>query len=216
MAQAYASSETKAFDNLFAGLEPAVKADAIVLEAGSEVRGTLLGKKTKSTPTTGTADPGNTGNGTITSVVAKPKTKLGVYKILMTGATTLRVIDPDGIELDSQAALGAYSNNSIGFTSAAGGTPLIAGDFFTITVTAGNGKYIKSLSAAVDGTQDPVAVLAEDMDASSAEQTTLGYVRGCFNEDKLIYGTGHTKSSVKEALRARDIYLETVAETPLL
>lgn len=216
MAQAYASSETKAFDNLFAGLEPAVKADEIVLEAGSELRGTLLGKKTKVVPTTGTAGGGNTGDGTITLVVGKAKTEVGVYTILFLTATTFRVINPDGEELKQGLAAGAYSTDHIAFTFTAGATPMIAGDSFTVTVAAGNGKYIKSLAAAVDGTQDPIAVLAEDMDASSAEQTTLGYIRGCFNEDALVYGTGHTAASVKEALRARDIYLEPVAVTPLL
>lgn len=216
MADAYASKSTKALDNLFSSLDPQPKSDEITLLSGNEIRGTLLGKVTKVVPTIGTAGGGNTGNGTITLVVGKAKTKLGIYTILMTGATTFRVFDPDGEELKEGLAAGAYSTEHIAFTFTAGGTPMIAGDSFTVTVTAGSGKYKKSLAAAVDGSQEPCAILAEDTDASSAEKVTLAYHRGAFNEDELTYGTGHTKASVKEALRLKNIYLEPVADTPIL
>lgn len=75
-------------------------------------------------------------------------------------------------------------------------------------VTA-SGKYIKSLSAATDGSQNPVAVLAEDIDATSADVTTVGYLSGEFNTAAMTFGTGHTAASVKGALRDLNIYLFT-------
>ena len=73
-------------------------------------------------------------------------------------------------------------------------------------VTA-SGKYILSLSAAVDGSEVPVGVLAEDTDASAADVSTMAYVRGDFDENEITFGTGHTAASVREDLRAKGIQL---------
>ena len=73
-------------------------------------------------------------------------------------------------------------------------------------VTA-SGKYILSLSAAVDGSQVPVGVLAEDTDAGAADVSTPAYVRGDFDENEITFGTGHTAASVREDLRAKGIQL---------
>ena len=75
-------------------------------------------------------------------------------------------------------------------------------------VTA-SGKYVVSTSAASDGSQNPVAVLAEDIDATSADVTTVGYLSGEFNTAAMTFGTGHTAASVKAALRDLNIYLFT-------
>ena len=73
-------------------------------------------------------------------------------------------------------------------------------------VTA-SGKYILSLSAAEDGSEVPVGVLAEDTDASAADVSTPAYVRGDFDENEITFGTGHTAASVREDLRTIGIYL---------
>lgn len=75
-------------------------------------------------------------------------------------------------------------------------------------VTA-SGKYVVSTSAASDGSQNPVAVLAEDIDATDADVTTVGYLSGEFNTAAMTFGTGHTAASVKAALRDLNIYLLT-------
>lgn len=73
-------------------------------------------------------------------------------------------------------------------------------------ITAG-GNYTLSLSAAGDGSQTPVAVLAQDMDASGGAKTVQVYLRGDFKASKLTYGTAHTKATVFEGLAARGIAL---------
>lgn len=107
---------------------------------------------------------------------------------------------------------------------------LIAGDFplrtRKVTILSGqnlqrgavlgaitaSGKYILSLAAATDGSEDPSVILAEDVDATGGDAEAVVYISGDFNEEKLILGTGHTVASVKEPLRALNIYLHTPIE----
>ena len=72
-----------------------------------------------------------------------------------------------------------------------------------------SGKYVLSLSASSDGSQTPVAILANDVDATAGDKTNaLIYTSGEFNERKVIYGAAHTAASVRNALRARGIHLK--------
>lgn len=114
-----------------------------------------------------------------------------------------------------------------GFTSQGSYSPdnLIAGEFPRIarkvTVATGanlvagavlgkitaSGKYILSASAAVDGSQTPDTILAEDAAAASADVEAIAYFSGEFNELALTYGAGHTASSVRDTLRDKSILL---------
>lgn len=79
-------------------------------------------------------------------------------------------------------------------------------------ITTG-GKYILSASAASDGSQTPYAILAEDVDATSADVTNVAvYIKGEFNENALSFGTGHTASSVKASLRDAGIYVKSAVK----
>lgn len=73
-------------------------------------------------------------------------------------------------------------------------------------ITSG-GKYILSLSAAVDGSQTPDAILAHDCDASGGDKEAMVYTRGDFNENALTIGTAHTADSIREGLRGKGINL---------
>lgn len=76
-------------------------------------------------------------------------------------------------------------------------------------VTA-TGKYKLSVASANDGSQNPVAILAKDTDATAGDTVTVVYLSGEFNEDAVIYGTGHTANSVRDALRNLNIYLKKI------
>lgn len=78
-----------------------------------------------------------------------------------------------------------------------------------ITSGGDTGKYQLSASAASDGSQTPVAILAEDADATSADQVTVAYLTGEFNATALTLGAGHTIASITEGLRDRGIFLKT-------
>ena len=73
-------------------------------------------------------------------------------------------------------------------------------------VTASS-KYVLSLSAAGDGSEVPVAVLARDTDATAADVGSPVYKAGGFAKQRMTIGTGHTFDSVKDDLAARGIFL---------
>lgn len=104
---------------------------------------------------------------------------------------------------------------------------LIAGDFplrtIDVTILSGevrtrgallgkitaSSKYKLSASAAGDGSQTPAGILAIDVDASGGDVVGVPvYVSGDFNERAVVFGTGHTADSVREALHARGIHLQ--------
>jgi head decoration protein D len=70
-----------------------------------------------------------------------------------------------------------------------------------------SGKYNLSLSAAVDGSQTPDAILAEDCDATAADKVTVAYFTGHFNDSRITLGAAHTAASIREGLRAKGIHL---------
>lgn len=96
---------------------------------------------------------------------------------------------------------------------------LIAGDYpvahRSVTIAAGENlvrgavlgrvssgdTYKLSASGAGDGSQTPVAVLAEDVDATGGAVTAPAYFSGEFAADKLTFGTGHTKTTVEASWR---------------
>ncbi len=72
-----------------------------------------------------------------------------------------------------------------------------------------DGKYTLSLAAASDGSQIPVAILANDANASLADVTNvLLYTAGEFNERRVIFGTGQTAAGTRNALRLIGIHLK--------
>lgn len=75
-------------------------------------------------------------------------------------------------------------------------------------ITSG-GKLTLSLSAAADGSQTPVAILAEDCDASAADKACAFYEAGEFDASAVTFGASHTVASTIDALAARSIYLKT-------
>lgn len=133
-------------DNLIAGDNDIVTED-VLLASGNEVRGTVLGRVKQSTPTTGTADGGNTGNGTVSAVTGGGKTKPGVYtiecKVAITHGGTFAVTDPDGkfvgevVITAGAGGTGIFKSDELNFTVTDGSTDFALGDKFTVTVTDG-------------------------------------------------------------------------------
>lgn len=73
-------------------------------------------------------------------------------------------------------------------------------------VTA-TGAYALSLSAAEDGSQTPVAILDEAVDATDAAQPCVVRLTGEVLGSALTLGTGHTLAGVKSALRPLSIFV---------
>lgn len=67
--------------------------------------------------------------------------------------------------------------------------------------------FTLSSAAAVDGSQVPECVLAEDTDATAGDRSTLAYFNGKVNQKALILGEGHTIAAIYEGLRVKRIQL---------
>lgn len=201
-------------DLLLAGEFP-VRDDVVVIASGQNLtRGALLGKITEGARTAvGEADVPAPVAATITaSPTATTAAKVGIHRFvcITAGATgKFRHYDPDGIVVGDATTGTEYTGGGLTLTITDAGTDPAVGEAFKVTVTAAaaSGKYVLSLAAATDGSQVPVSILSEDVDASLAEKTSVAYITGDFNTGAMTFGTGHTAASVKESLRARSIFL---------
>lgn len=208
------SSEPYAPDRLIAGDSDRITRSVTLTNlgaAGALLRGAVLGRVTKGAASI-LADGGNTGNGTAGAITRGAQAIVGDYTVecveAATNAGRFKVIDPNGNRLDDLTVAVAYSNGHFGVTIADGGTDFAVGDTFTVTIAAGSGSFGLSAAAATDGSADPVAILAKDADPSSGDVAASIFENGEFNQDRLSFGTGHTASTVREALRAVGIHLK--------
>lgn len=165
----------------------------------------VLGKVTKSIPTTGSADAGNTGAGTLTGVTGGDDTQIGTYTLTCTevsaGAGTFKVEAPNGEALPDATVGTAYANPQLNFTINDGDPDFALGDIFTIVVAAGSGKCVAIDFDAVDGSQQAYGIAADDYDASSADLKGVAFVRDArFIESALVWPAGATTDQKNKAL----------------
>jgi hypothetical protein len=199
-------------DDLLAGLGDMLSEKVTLLTGQNCVRGTVLGKVTIGA-INGVAAAGNTGNGALAGVAiaAAGVPKVGIYRVVCVEAAAnsgrFVVEDPDGVIIGQYVVAAAAFNNGIAFTIADGAADFLAGDSFLITIAAGSGKYLKSVAAAVDGSQTPIRILEQDCDATAADAEAMVYRRGTFNDSKLVLGAGHTVASISDSLRLQGIFL---------
>ena len=205
-------------DQLIAGVFPRVTLNATVA-SGATVngvtplpRGTVLGQKTSSTAA-GAAKAGNTGNGTMSAVTAQGLAILpGIYTVIYTAATTFNVFNPLGSEIGQGAngtATTVGTDGQLTFTMTAGGTAFVAGDTFFITVTAGSGQWVPSVATATDGSQIPVAILADVCDPSAGAVNAPIYQTGEFNSNAMTFDASWTVVGLTPYLRDVSIFLKT-------
>lgn len=70
-------------------------------------------------------------------------------------------------------------------------------------------KYTIATAAATDGSQNPVAILVDDVDASSADALGGIYAMGEFNERAVTLGAGMTLAAARAGLETQNIYLKS-------
>ena len=73
-------------------------------------------------------------------------------------------------------------------------------------VTA-DGKFVASDSGAANGSQTPIAILAEACDASGGDKSAIIYLAGDFDQRKLTFAGAHTADTTRHDFAARGIYL---------
>lgn len=213
-------------DQLIAGVYPIVsdngtiKSGALVNSVTPLPRGTVLGQITLGTATAAAKGGGNTGNGTITMDVTTPvlaNALAGVYTarctVAGTNSATFRLTDPKGDVLGDASLSGAGATLSfadqVKFVVTDGATDFVVGDGFDITVAAGTLKYIPSVKTAVDGSQNPIAILADQSDPSGGDVNAGIYIAGEFNSNALTFDSGWTVALLKPLLVQQNIYLKT-------
>lgn len=120
---------------------------------------------------------------------------------------------------DNTQTPGIYAETYLPDQLIAGRFPLVTS---TVTLSAGTlsrgtvlgkvtatGDYIESLATASDGSQTPVAILADNADASGGAVTCGVYFTGEFNGDKLIYDASWTLAALTAALKPSSIFVKT-------
>ncbi len=115
--------------------------DQVTLTGAAKIgAGTVLGKVTTGNAAAAVALGTNIGNGTFGAIALNAvPTQAGTYGLAYTSATAFTVTAPDGGTSNGTNGV-AFNAMGIGFTMTTGGTPMVAGDGFTITVTQVVGK----------------------------------------------------------------------------
>jgi len=75
-----------------------------------------------------------------------------------------------------------------------------------------SGKYKLVDSAAVDGSENPVAVLLDAVDATAADKVGTLTLSGDFNANALTYGGSDVSTDHEDALRILNIYTYKTAQ----
>lgn len=207
-------------DQLIAGPLQLVSSTITILSGqGVLKRGTVVGKITAGVATAAAKSGGNTGNGTCTAVSSKGNAVTGVYQarctIAGTNAATFDLFNPAGDLIDQKSLSGSgatavFLNDNLGFTITDGSTDFIVGDGFDITVAAASGKWVVSVATATDGSQVPSAVLADGVDATSADQLIGCYFMGEFNFQAMTVDASWSGPTIQTALRPQSIFVKLV------
>jgi len=78
-----------------------------------------------------------------------------------------------------------------------------------------SGKYTHCVKTATDGSQTPVAILVDDVDASASDQNGGVYLMGEFNQNYVTIDNSWTIAQMKVALRPLAIFLRGRIPAPV-
>jgi head decoration protein D len=150
----------------------------------------------------------NVGNGVFGAVTmgTNAGARRGTYRIVFTepaaAAGKFEVFGPDGI-LIGDGDVAVLFDNEIQFTIADGAADFVAGDAFTVKVTAGTYKYKEYDVADADGGQRVAGVLYNNVDASAADKNGVALRRDAeIRAADLTWFAGATQAQKDEAIDA--------------
>ncbi|NWC92627.1 MULTISPECIES: head decoration protein [unclassified Pseudomonas] len=179
--------------------------------------GTVLADVASAYTATGTATAGNTGNGTMSGVVAQAPALTGTYIVTLTSETEFLVVNPNGepvpaqggtIDLsaegvaDSPGAVGAvFNSQGIGFLVAAGSAAFVSGDSFNIVVAETGGGWTPLNSASADVAA--YGLLYRVTDTTNGPATAAAVVRNAeVNGSELVWDPSLTAAQQDAAIVA--------------
>lgn len=181
--------------------------------------GEVIGRQLLDTPTTGTADAGNTGTGTMTGVAGGADTQFGTYTFTCitaaANAGVFAVMAPDGAALPDATVAVAYTNAQITATINDAATDFIVGDIFTVAVAKGDGSAVGLDLTAVDGTQIAAGFTIAAYDATAGALPGVAVVRDAVIDPlNLVWPAGISagqKITALDQLAAKGIVTSTAA-----
>lgn len=148
----------------------------VVTQAGDALAsGTLLTQSGDAGAGVFAVVAGATGDPTSGTITIGAAAKPGVYKGTFTAATKFTIEDPTGLTIGNGTLGSAFSKSGVAMTLTAGTTPAVQGDEFTITVAAGNGKYVPYTASGAAGPAD--AVLYNWLPAITGDAKAVAFVR---------------------------------------
>jgi hypothetical protein len=144
----------------------------------------------------------NTGNGTLGSLTANGfAPQLGAYTVSFADATHFVVSDVGGAEFGHGTTGVAFSGGGLGFTITAGATPFAPGDSFTITVSAGSGKWRPWDPGNADGSQFATGILFAAKDVTTADLAALAISRDAeVNATELVWPADISAAQITSGL----------------
>lgn len=150
----------------------------VVTQTGTALAsGTLLTRAGDAGAGTFAMGAGATGDPTAGTITVGAAAIPGVYVIEFTTATKFTVEDPEGKTVGTGTLGTAFDKGGIGVTLTAGATPAVAGDTATITVAAGNGKYVAYTANGAAGPAD--AVLYNWLPAKTGDSDAVAFTNDC-------------------------------------
>lgn len=150
------------------------------------------------------ADAGNTGGDTFSAVTVAETATAGTYTIIALTATTYKVITPDGIALNAIATAGSAYDDQIGFTITTAGATTVAGDFYTVAVTAVDGLLVKTVAG---GNID--AIVKDDI-TTTADTAANVYYTGVYLGSEIETATGITVTeAMQDSARVNKLMIGT-------
>lgn len=193
------SSDTYTPTDLILGDTDVVTRPCTVDDGQDLAANTVVGRVTKGAAVA--AKQSGTGDGALSAVTLGQDAIVGVY--VLTGKTeaadagTFEVKDPNGVTLADLTVGVAYVSDHINLTVSDGAADWDIGDVIHVTVSAGDGNVVACSLAATDGSQVPVGILVNPVDASGGDAAGTIYVSGEFNEDALVWHASFTTSALK-------------------
>nr|CRH06581.1 Conserved protein of unknown function. Putative phage protein GP19 [Candidatus Magnetococcus massalia] len=176
--------------------------------------GTVIAIRTKS-EVAAAADAGNTGDGVISAVTLGSRAVPGAYSLtcITAGADsgTFQAVDPNGHRLPDVTVGVAYDTPHLKFTLSDGAADFVVGDHFTILVT-GDGNVVAMDPAAVDGSADPIGIIAQHVSAPVGQDVPeVAILRHAILADHAVVWPESINETEKleatEALEARGVLI---------
>lgn len=186
-----------------------ISREAVTVLAGSGSEralaiGEVITKRTRSDAII-TPDGGNTGDGVAGAVTLGSMAETGAYVLTCIAASanagTFQVLSPKGYQLPNLTVGQAYAGDHINLTIADGATDFIVGDAFTVDIT-GDDKVVALDPAGVDGSQDPIGIIAATVTApDGTDAKGLAIVRDAILADHaIIWPVGITAQQKTDAI----------------